>query len=59
MLGVGVLKGIFWEWSGEFDLEFLFEKFCMEVVALFPHSDFVKSYFKVPVVGFQSLEFVA
>ena len=52
-----VLKGIFWEWSGEFNFEFKFEKFRVEVVELFPHSEFGKSGFEV--VGFQSLEFVA
>ena len=52
-----VLNGIFWEWSGEFDLEFEFEKCGMEVVELFSHSEFGKSGFEV--VGFQSLEFVA
>ena len=37
-----VLKDIFWEWSGEFDLEFEFEKFGMEVVELFSH--FVRKF---------------
>ena len=40
-----VLKDIFWERSGEFDLEFEFEKFGMEVVELFSHSEFGKSGF--------------